>query len=605
MSNHTVMAAHGTAKSFVPSEQQAAFFADLQTQTRNRIMIAVAGSGKTTTIMESMRLLRGESAVYMVYNKKNAAEAQAKLKESGITNVEAGTIHSLMWKVLKSRNPRTKVEGKGPNSYGDWKSNVIMKAHNIPWEQRWFLKECVNMARACGFGLDHLEKVGIKGGVAWSFDAWLEMVRHYSLDQYLGNNMSYSAQALKANPRTAAHAANNYNLAKTLVQAYLDSVKTVVDFEDMVYATLHSYSEYIPKYAYVYVDECQDLNVTRRMSAGAMMAKGGQAVFVGDPCQAIYGFSGADAKSIDNIKAEYATLEMPLTVSFRCPRKVVQVAQRWVSHIQPHPDAPEGVVEYEEDKHLTAKYNLGPKDAVICRNNAPLVELFFRLLRAGIPAQIEGRDVAEQLISLTRKFSVPDVGALIEAITIHRDQTVAELKKEGRNQRAKYVEDICDALIIVCQVVGADQPVETIKNRIDGMFVDQKTGEMQQTLRLSTIHKAKGLEWERVFWLGHNAYHPSTYAKQPWELEQEANICYVAATRAKHTLVMLAVDPRTDSARPAGIKDYAEGQSPLDDNLDPDELITPEPEPDGYDPVESRSRDEIDHETKACRGWGW
>ena len=53
---------------------------------------------------------------------------------------------------------------------------------------------------------------------------------------------------------------------------------------------------------------------------------------------------------------------------------------------------------------------------------------------------------------------------------------------------------------------------------------------------LSTIHKAKGLENERVFFLLPDII-PSKYATQPWQIEQEMNLKYVATTRAKHTLI--------------------------------------------------------------------
>jgi superfamily I DNA/RNA helicase len=52
---------------------------------------------------------------------------------------------------------------------------------------------------------------------------------------------------------------------------------------------------------------------------------------------------------------------------------------------------------------------------------------------------------------------------------------------------------------------------------------------------LSTIHKAKGLEAERVFIL--DAWRlPSFYAKLPHQLEQEYNLLYVAITRAQREL---------------------------------------------------------------------
>ena len=55
---------------------------------------------------------------------------------------------------------------------------------------------------------------------------------------------------------------------------------------------------------------------------------------------------------------------------------------------------------------------------------------------------------------------------------------------------------------------------------------------------LATIHKAKGLEANTVYWLN-SSQCPSKYARQDWQKQQEANLCYVAATRAKRELVLI------------------------------------------------------------------
>ncbi|MEY9138574.1 superfamily I DNA/RNA helicase [Bradyrhizobium diazoefficiens] len=75
-------------------------------------------------------------------------------------------------------------------------------------------------------------------------------------------------------------------------------------------------------------------------------------------------------------------------------------------------------------------------------------------------------------------------------------------------------------------------------------------------LTLSTIHKSKGREWQRVFWLDRLNTCPSKYAKLEWELEQEMNLCYVAATRSMGELVDLypplpKVKPVNDNQQPA------------------------------------------------------
>ena len=58
---------------------------------------------------------------------------------------------------------------------------------------------------------------------------------------------------------------------------------------------------------------------------------------------------------------------------------------------------------------------------------------------------------------------------------------------------------------------------------------------------LCTIHKSKGLENDRVFWLNRSKC-PSAMARQDWEREQEKNLCYVATTRAKQSLIIIELE---------------------------------------------------------------
>ena len=55
-------------------------------------------------------------------------------------------------------------------------------------------------------------------------------------------------------------------------------------------------------------------------------------------------------------------------------------------------------------------------------------------------------------------------------------------------------------------------------------------------LTLATYHRSKGREWPRVFLFEHAARCPSRAARQAWQQVQEANLAYVAITRAKQTL---------------------------------------------------------------------
>jgi superfamily I DNA/RNA helicase len=66
-------------------------------------------------------------------------------------------------------------------------------------------------------------------------------------------------------------------------------------------------------------------------------------------------------------------------------------------------------------------------------------------------------------------------------------------------------------------------------------------------LTLSSIHKSKGREWRRVFWLGMAAFQPSKYARKDWQIVQERNLQYVAGTRAMAELVHVHVTGNSEA----------------------------------------------------------
>lgn len=84
--------------------------------------------------------------------------------------------------------------------------------------------------------------------------------------------------------------------------------------------------------------------------------------------------------------------------------------------------------------------------------------------------------------------------------------------------------------VIQCLCEEVDT-VKDLRNLISNIFSDEVKG-----ILLSTIHKAKGLENDKIFFLSPELI-PSKYATQPWQYEQEQNLKYVAITRAKSSLV--------------------------------------------------------------------
>ena len=73
------------------------------------------------------------------------------------------------------------------------------------------------------------------------------------------------------------------------------------------------------------------------------------------------------------------------------------------------------------------------------------------------------------------------------------------------------------------------------------LLTDRKTNRVQddQALTLTTIHQAKGLEWDTVFIMGMNeGFFPSYRSIEEEDIEEERRLFYVASTRAKNELII-------------------------------------------------------------------
>ena len=485
-------------------------------------IIAVAGSGKTTTLIEGMAHMGGRITL-AAFNKKIAVEIQNRLSERNIQG-EAATFHSIgfrAWRQLANRGCRTNTS----------KIYEIMDEMNaelgevIPKTYRVFLNKLVSLARQ--------SLIGVPGYPPIHEDsAWWEIVDHFDL-----------TDDLPGDPTPDEVVDSAIGMAQQILMRSIDSAPDVIDFDDMLYMPLQQGASF-PRFNWTLIDEAQDTNAARREIASRMMGNG-RLIAVGDPCQAIYGFTGADAEAMNLLADKIGGVtELPLTVSYRCPQAVVRTAQQWVSHIQSHPDAPEGIsghMDFQEFDRLGSEV-LNSRAAVLCRNTAPIISLAYRFLRRDIPCKVEGREIGQGLIRLISKWRVSSLRTLMDRLEEYTEREAAKFMLAKKHGKVARLYDQLDTIQAISAGLAPTATVDDLRAKIQDLFQDTDEGR-QRTIVLSTIHKAKGREWDRVYWYGSDTLQPSRFASLDWEREQEDNLCYVAATRAKQELIRFPLNP--------------------------------------------------------------
>ena len=498
------------------SPYQIDIFNEVENGTDNIAINAVAGSGKTTTIvMACKRLHLDERDVkFLAFNKLIAEELKEKLK--GYADVS--TLHAFGLSILKRiyNNPQYKMYVKVDS-----------------WKYQKYVKENI-------FSLSSIITHDTSAAKIWGFCCNVQ--RLFDLARV---NLIQHGEIKKLQNLCDEH--NLINLFDEvrvcdilLADAYKMPHNLVIDYVDMIVLPL-LHKEYIPTYKYVFIDECQDLNTAQR-ELMLCAAKGGRFIAVGDRNQAINGFAGADCNSFDKIANIGNTIELPLSVNYRCGTNMIKLAQELVPQIQAHKGAIKG--EINHTTKLTTNL-FKENDMILCRTSAPLVGLCMKLIQSGITAVVKGKDIAQDLQLLVENANTKDITQVLQYLDNEKQKLIATIKENRKctdaeaMQTQKYLnlEDRCKCIENICLYSIKD--TTQLKSYINRLFTDDK---VENAITLSTAHKSKGLEANRVLILLPNKLPLKWPHQLDWQIKQELNLKYVALTRARKELVFIDME---------------------------------------------------------------
>jgi len=465
------------------SEYQTAVFNFVRNETGNGVVLARAGSGKTSTIVEACACTKPTARVLFVAFNKTIADELAQRVPG---NTTASTLHSFGFKAVKAAWGRRAELKKDKER--DLAQRILPRDADAGDVTN--LCKLVSMAKAW---------------LAYDAPDLNELAEEYECTSDRFSEEQWAGFA----------------------QFILDESKRPelgVSFDDMVWLPV-ALKLPVVTYDMVFVDETQDLNRAQAELVMRATGKAGRVIAVGDDRQSIYTFRGADSASIERIIERLSATTMPLSITYRCPRAVVALAQRFVPDLQAAEGAAEGVVRTVHGSEIVVRSAL-PGDAIISRTNAPLVRLTLALLRAGKRAAMRGRDVGAGIAKLIRKAKTNSITDFAAWLTAYETRERTRLIKAGKEDR---VEELADRVETIHALSEGCATVAELLTRIESLFDDAAPNGSR--ILLSSTHKAKGLEWDRV-WLLWDTYRPSG-------VREEQNLCYVAITRAKAELVIV------------------------------------------------------------------
>ena len=480
-----------------PSPEQLKFRQWFKSGHGNLIGRARAGTGKTTTIIDGVEVAPEQRILLAAFNKSIANELQARVKSD---RVQVKTLHGLGYAFVRKMwfavTVDVDVDGK--------RALDLARAVCEPMTSHRVLQLLARI---------HSKLREVQPHETSSEDALAIMNRFDLLpDDEMEIEEGVTDRWL------AIRASKAVEIAKKR--------SPIIDFADMIFLpVVHRAMQ--PWFDMVVVDEAQDMTAAQLELAIGSCRRGGRIAIVGDDRQAIYGFRGADSGSLDRLKKTLHAVELGLTTTYRCPKRVVEVASQFVPDFRAAPLAPEGIVESCGDDRMVALAE--PGDFILSRTNAPLIKICMTILRQGRKAYIRGRDIGKGILALVDRQGARDLVDLEERLRVwhSRESTRAMqiVDDDAAQARLDFVDDQLGVCLSLVEDVGS---LKEFRVKLETGFSDAGGA----AVMCSTVHKAKGLESENVFLL------EGTFrgiGKED-EVGEEQNIVYVAVTRSKQRL---------------------------------------------------------------------
>lgn len=506
------------------------------------VVLALAGTGKTTTavggvrkmfglepgvvpspeqeaIWEAMAQERPQSVLAIAYNKSIATTLQERMPPG----VESGTAHSFGFRQLRKMFPRVKVE--------KWKTRNILDslfASGTDGVDRRFVgKDCSEIKRMVPGYIEAVEDL-------------VSLSKQTYFDPYIPDDSQIAELVDRFGIDTNGEEHSIFPLVRVVLEWSLDvsgRSRWQVDFDDMVWVPLARKID-IDRYDLVMVDEAQDLNPVRQQ---LVLRAANRIMLIGDPNQAIYGFTGADTRSMETMRGflegtSRGVVTLPLTETRRCGKKIVEECRKIVPQFRAHEGNPEGQIgtatREEMIREAGENQNGEQEHMILCRTNAPLVPVAFSFLKSGKRVRIQGREIGRSLLRLVEKSKAGTIPELVAWAEEYRSREVAKINSR-KNPSQMAIQELHDKVECLIALADGVSTIKEYQDKVSELFSDEGKG---REILLSTVHRAKGLEAHTV-WILHPELMPHPMARADWEKGQEMNIKYVALSRATHRMI--------------------------------------------------------------------
>ncbi|MFZ4116989.1 MAG: ATP-dependent helicase [Rhodoluna sp.] len=519
------------------------------------VILAGAGTGKTRTITHRIAygILRGDFSenrvMALTYTNRAAGELRARLRSLGVHSVNAKTFHAAALSQLEYF----------------WRDFFGVEAPRV----------LESKSRAIGTAAETL-KIRLDANTIRDIAAEIEWRKYsmLSLEQYLDQITSRPVI-------TGLAPIKSYEIQVAYEDAKVKAKQ--IDWEDvlmlctgMLKAEPRALAHVHSQYRFFTVDEYQDISKLQQELLDTWLGDRSDLCVVGDPNQTIYSFSGSSASFLETFDSRYPGANViSLTKNYRSTPEIISVANRVrgnqkfepLEAIRPRGIEPEvlefATKEQECDwvasriKDLLSNGIKASQIAVLYRINAQSEQVENALSKAGVEYQVRGgqrffnrpeimsavRMVRAEAANPSNKELYETVSAIARSLgwqSIAPDVSGAALEKW----------EALNSLVQIADELGSEATIKTFASELEERQRSQHEP-TRESITLSTIHAAKGLEYKAVFIVGAiEGYLPISYAKTELQISEEQRLFYVGVTRAKDSLFITWANRDTAEDRP-------------------------------------------------------
>lgn len=459
---------------------------------------AVAGSGKTTTLIEYARARPDQKILYLAFNRAVKLEAERKFAEKRVSNVRIETAHSLAF------------------------SRVVRGTEYIVKSEGYKTQEIVGILGLGGFSDRHTEYIlatHINAFVACFCNSDKAKVQELNYEEVVADA---TARLFAVNFKTEIA----YQTRVFLDKMNRGEIPLIHDF----YLKKFQLGRPVLPFDVILFDEGQDASAAM---LDIFLSQKAVKVIVGDSHQQIYGWRYA-VNSLERV--DYPSFD--LSASFRLDQEIAQLARQAVSWKR-HLEIPSAIRISGVGKRGRIRTR-----AVIARTNTGLlvkaIELLIHKKEIG-SVYFEGR--------IENYTYAGDGASIYDVLNLYndekdriRDRMIAGMK--DMYELEEYIENTGDAqlrmLVEVVKEYGKKIPGYIKQLKECHLDHDDKS---KADMIFSTVHRCKGMEYDEVILAGDfiteekiRDMMESDEEVNMAKLSEEINLLYVAVTRTKSIL---------------------------------------------------------------------